>query len=112
MQRYSPEVGILWVNTVMMQFGVGFYEIKKEFVMAKKVNFGGRPVEKSMAVDQWVESREPVSVAGADEGVGVMKRLTIDLAEGLHKRVKAGCAMRGVKMADEIRRLLEANFPG
>jgi hypothetical protein len=37
--------------------------------------------------------------------------LTIDLPASLHKRVKTGCAMRGVKMADEIRRLLDEHFP-
>ena len=76
--------------------------------MAKKVNFGAKPVDKSAAVEQWVESREPL--AGGDAGEGI-KRLTIDLPESLHKRVKAGCALRGVKMADEIRRLLETHFP-
>ena len=77
--------------------------------MAKKVSFGAKPVEKSVAVEQWVESREPV--AGEAAAGEAMKRLTIDLPESLHKRVKAGCAMRGVKMADEIRRLLETHFP-
>jgi hypothetical protein len=75
--------------------------------MAKKVTFGAKPVEKSAAVEQWVESsnEKPVEVVAEP-----MKRLTIDLPATLHARVKAGCAMRGVKMADEIRRLLEAHF--
>jgi hypothetical protein len=77
--------------------------------MAKKVTFGAKPVEKSAAVEQWVESRDeqPTNVVSEP-----MKRLTIDLPASLHARVKAGCAMRGVKMADEIRRLLEAHFSG
>jgi len=29
-----------------------------------------------------------------------MKRFTIDVKESLHRRVKAKCALRGVKMAD------------
>lgn len=78
--------------------------------MAKKVSFGAKPVDKNVSVEQWVESRDPV--AGEVVAGEVMKRLTIDLPESLHKRVKAGCAMRGVKMADEIRRLLETHFPG
>jgi hypothetical protein len=76
--------------------------------MAKKVSFAAKPVDRSAAVEQWVESRESVTEVAGEP----MKRLTVDLPESLHKRVKAGCAMRGVKMADEIRRLLEANFPG
>jgi hypothetical protein len=83
--------------------------------MAKKVSFGAKPMEKSAAVEQWVESRAPLDPEkdpeGNDEEV-VIKRLTIDLPASLHKRVKSGCAMRGVKMADEIRRLLEEHFPG
>ena len=35
-----------------------------------------------------------------------MKRLTIDIPERLHRAVKAQCAMRGTKIADEIRELL------
>nr|WP_246400314.1 plasmid partition protein ParG [Rhizobium metallidurans] len=38
------------------------------------------------------------------------KRLTIDVTENLHKRIKAQCAMRGTKMADVIRELLEKEF--
>ena len=36
-----------------------------------------------------------------------MKRLTIDVPESLHRRLKMSCAGRGVKMADEIRSALE-----
>ncbi len=40
-----------------------------------------------------------------------MKRLTIDITESLHRRIKATCAQRGTKMVDEIRILLESAFP-
>jgi hypothetical protein len=39
-----------------------------------------------------------------------MKRLTIDIPESLHKAVKAQCAMRGTKIADEVRELLSKKF--
>jgi hypothetical protein len=29
----------------------------------------------------------------------------------LHRRIKTQCALRGVKMADEIRRILAEQFP-
>lgn len=51
---------------------------------------------------------EPVIVA---EPVEAMKRFTIDVSESLHKRIKSQCAMRGVKMADVIREMLEKEFP-
>nr|WP_258271058.1 plasmid partition protein ParG [Escherichia coli] len=35
-----------------------------------------------------------------------MKRLTIDVPESLHRAIKAQCAMRGTKIADEVRELL------
>ena len=73
--------------------------------MTKKVAFGTKPVpapSPSISPDQWVESRatEP---AGAER----IKRLTIDIPASLHIRIKAQCALRGTKMADEIRALLE-----
>ena len=40
-----------------------------------------------------------------------MKRFTIDVPESLHKRVKIGCAQRGLKMADVLREMLEREFP-
>ena len=40
-----------------------------------------------------------------------MKRLTIDIPEDLHRALKVGCAARGVKMADEVRRMIEAEYP-
>ena len=39
------------------------------------------------------------------------KRFTIDVPEALHRRIKARCAMRGAKMADVIRGMLEKEFP-
>lgn len=71
--------------------------------MNKKVNFGTKPLPKAEPAanaDQWVENR----------ATECTKRLTIDLPASLHGRVKANCALRGIKMADEIRRILEERF--
>jgi len=40
-----------------------------------------------------------------------MKRFTVDVPENLHRRIKAECALRGVKMADYLRQTLEKLFP-
>jgi predicted DNA binding CopG/RHH family protein len=40
-----------------------------------------------------------------------MKRLTIDISPSLHRRVKTGCAARGIEMADFLRQFLEKEFP-
>lgn len=72
---------------------------------SKKVPLGGRPTAKKPAqddpsVDAWVGSRKP---AAPQEK---MKRLTIDIPAELHAQLKADCAIRGKKMADEVRELL------
>lgn len=74
----------------------------------KKVAFGAKPQEKGKAItpEDWV------SGAKAKEAeTEPMKRLTIDVPESLHRRVKVQCATQGVKIADEVRRLLETHFP-
>jgi len=71
----------------------------------KKVAFGGKPKTKAVETatkDDWVKNREAEPVK--------MKRFTIDVPEELHRRIKADCASRGVKMATEIRVLLERHF--
>ena len=40
-----------------------------------------------------------------------MKRFTIDVPLELHRRIKTQCAMRGKKMADVLREILEREFP-
>ena len=67
----------------------------------KKIAFGVKPTNKPAAVtaDAWVDSR----AAGEAE---TMKRLTIDISESLHRAIKSQCALRGTKIADEVRELL------
>jgi hypothetical protein len=71
--------------------------------MSKKVSFGVKPsaarADTSKA-DEWVNNRNTET----------MKRLTIDVPASLHARIKSQCAIRGVKMADEVRELLEKHF--
>ncbi len=73
----------------------------------KKVSFGTKPAkpEATTTPDEWVKNR--------DEAAGEpMKRLTIDVPSNLHRKIKSSCAARGVKMADEIREILEKNYAG
>lgn len=73
---------------------------------SKKVTIGAKPASKvaPAAADAWVENRIPVDESKAP--VEPMKRLTIDVPESLHRTIKAQCAMRGSKIADEVRALL------
>lgn len=67
--------------------------------MNKTVTFKKKP--NSAAADAWVESRADNPTEQLP-----MKRLTIDIPASLHREIKAQCAQRGAKMADEIRELL------
>jgi len=83
--------------------------------MTKAVSFK-MPAPKAGAADAWVgQGVEPhlkrVEIEGVAAAPVVMKRLTIDVTSDLHARIKVACASRGKIMADEIRLLLEAEFP-
>ena len=74
---------------------------------AKKIAFGTKPTNKLAPVDTWVESRASDGGGGGGGGGSeAMKRLTIDIPESLHRAIKSQCAMRGTKIADEVRELL------
>ena len=68
--------------------------------MTKKIEFGSKPVR------LW-EKEE-----GAGQAKGPTKRLTLDIDQELHRRVRVACAKEGLVMADVIRELLECRFPG
>lgn len=69
----------------------------------KKVDLGRKPT--SSSADAWVDRRDPAAVEREP-----MKRLTIDIPESLHREIKAQCAMRGSKIADEVRELLMQKY--
>jgi len=81
------------------------------------------PSAVTKAADGWVTSRQggAATVAEGPEAATVtpfpqpaeevMRRFTIDVSDELHKRIKAQCALRGVKMADALREILEREFP-
>jgi hypothetical protein len=85
---------------------------KKEVKFTRRPGAAPAPAD---AAEAWInaprspeEAVRPVAAAVTEEP---MKRLTIDIPESLHIRVKSQCAKRGTKMADEIRTLLEGHFP-
>ena len=74
--------------------------------MAKKVQIA-HPREVTPQ-DEWV-SRRPAEVPARP--TEPMKRLTIDVSESLHTRIKLDCVANKQKMADAIRDLLERHWP-
>jgi len=71
----------------------------------KRVSFGAKPsaAAQSGSADDWVHDRERPAES--------VKRLTIDIPESLHRRVKTACAMENLVMADVVRDMLERRFP-
>ena len=77
--------------------------------MAKKVAFGAKPRgERPTTPDQWVSGG--AAQREAKEAVETT-RFTIDIPTDLHARIKSQCALRKVKMREEIQGLLEKHFP-
>lgn len=96
---------------------------------SKKVSFGTKP-QKQPDVDAWVESRESPEDNSTKEpevvtesavrskaknseksaNQNAMKRLTLDIPEDLHKRIKGKAVMEGVTMVNMLRELLEETY--
>ena len=75
----------------------------------KKIAIGTKPTAKPAPapVDNWVESRASEgSQVEPEEANEPGERLTVDIRESLHRAIKSQCAMRGSKIADEVRELL------
>lgn len=76
--------------------------------MSKKVTIGPRPsiaAAPPAEADAWVGAGAEKTAEPRAADVK-MKRLTIDIPEGLHRAIKSQCVMRGTKIADEVRDLL------
>lgn len=86
--------------------------------MSKSVSINPNPRNKptpdATALDAFVQGRDtqntPV-VPSEPSGKPPMKRLTFDIAADLHKRIRMTCLDRGKDMAEELRRILNENFP-
>jgi len=80
--------------------------------MNKKVSMGPKPQPKqtpTQNADAWVNAEVSTpEIAPIEEK---MKRLTLDVTDSLHRRIKSQCALKGVNMADELRLILEEHFP-
>jgi hypothetical protein len=74
--------------------------------MSKQVNIPVRKKTDLAAADRFVngEGKRP---ARAEKLV----RVTFDLDEELHRRMKTYCSSNGRKMVDEVRELFEQHFP-
>ena len=89
----------------------------------KKVVMPPRPSKQTPTADEYVvHGIAGTEVDGLKGGEGggearsvkaepiKMKRLTIDIEESLHRKIKADCATRGSKIVDEVRDLLKQKY--
>lgn len=79
----------------------------------KKIKISPKPNNRNseQGVEEWVNNRNLNDVQDKEKvKTEKMKRLTIDISESLHIAVKSACAMRGTKIADEVRELLIAKY--
>ncbi len=77
--------------------------------MSKKISFGNKPQKKNTEVlaDQWVSNG---AVETSSPETMETTRFTIDIPSELHRKIKSYCALKGVKMKEEIQVLLENHF--
>ena len=76
--------------------------------MTKRVDIGTRPTarhaEPAPDANAWVANQEPSKPER-------IKRLTIDLPESLHRRIKIACVIEDVTIVEVVRELLTERFP-
>jgi predicted DNA binding CopG/RHH family protein len=66
---------------------------------------------KALKIGPRPERKAPASVEEFVSGKPTNKRLTIDMPEELHTRVKFGAVREGLHIADVVRELLDKRFP-
>jgi hypothetical protein len=88
--------------------------------MAKQVSFGAKP-KTSPNLENWVENREvpavesvvplpPIQPTPEAPSSPKLKRLTLDIPDELHRKIKGKAVAEGVTMVEMLRELLETNY--
>jgi len=79
--------------------------------MSSKTIAFKNPVPFAKPAEDWVgaiETAKPVAPAAPS---GPTKRLTVDIPEDLHRRIKVDCAQKGTQISDIVREILATSFP-
>jgi hypothetical protein len=81
----------------------------------KSITFNPNPRNKPQphtnALDAFVHGEATQTTKETPIEKKPLKRLTFDIAADLHKRIRMTCLGREKDMAEELRRILEENFP-
>ena len=79
--------------------------------MAKKTDRNWSKPRQASHADEWVSGQTPATKEVVQPAKAVVtKRLTLDLDEDLHRRIKVACSLRGTTMVEEITKLLKKEF--
>lgn len=77
--------------------------------MSKTIPFNPIKTEPLPAADKWVGGAE--AVRDKSEVQGPSRRLTVNIPEDLHRRIKVKCAAEGRQITDVINELLLREYP-
>jgi hypothetical protein len=64
-----------------------------------------------LSADEWVSQGANLTTNGNETEKESTTRFTIDIPVSLHARIKSQCALKRVKMRDEVLSMLEEKFP-
>jgi len=83
--------------------------------MSKKVTMSTKPsktdAQKLSAADAWVSQGANLTTNEDEPEQEATARFTIDIPVSLHARIKSQCALKRVKMREEVLSILEEKFP-
>lgn len=69
------------------------------------------PTHLPKPAEDWIGAVTPAPVREAVKPDGPTKRLTVDIPEDLHRRIKVDCAGKGTQISDAIRDILINEYP-
>jgi hypothetical protein len=82
--------------------------------MSKKVTMSTKPNRNNtqeLDADTWVSQGAALTTNGHEAEKESTARFTIDIPVSLHARIKSQCALKRVKMREEVLAMLEEKFP-
>lgn len=82
--------------------------------MSKKVTMSTKPNRSNaqeLDADTWVNQGAASITNGQEPEKESTARFTIDIPVSLHARIKSQCALKRVKMREEVLAMLEEKFP-
>jgi flagellar basal body-associated protein FliL len=82
--------------------------------MSKKITMSTKPNRNNtqeLNADAWVNQGAALTTNGHEPEKEKTARFTIDIPVSLHARIKSQCALKRVKMREEVLAMLEEKFP-